>query len=188
MSFKDPVYTTSVDFQPFLVYMYTRKHQKTALLVYTRQETDCAYWKKPYTVHRRGGSPRFAVRVQGLPEKALLHRFHVISAMPFTLIRHLLIPSVRGSAPKKREEPKFLRLLLCSLHSLHPLNPLHSLCLLHPLHLLMRFNSVLCGKRGDERLGLKGGIQAIRPFGKGSERGYDNACRSNMPSWVASDP
>lgn len=54
-----PVYTTSVDFQPFLVYMYTRKRQKTALLVYTRQETDCAYWKKPYAVHRRGGRSSF---------------------------------------------------------------------------------------------------------------------------------
>ena len=44
---------------------YTRMHQKTALLIYTRQETDCAYCKKPYTVHRRGESPRFAVCVQG---------------------------------------------------------------------------------------------------------------------------
>ena len=52
---------------PFLVYMYTRKHQKTALLVYTRQETDCAHCKKPYTVHRRGGSPLSAVRVHPFP-------------------------------------------------------------------------------------------------------------------------
>ena len=72
MSSKDPVYTTSVDFQPFLVYMYTRKHQKTALLVYTRQETDCAHCKKPYTVHRRGESPRFAVRVHPFAWKSAL--------------------------------------------------------------------------------------------------------------------
>ena len=81
--------------------LYTRMHQKTVLLVYTRQETDCTYWKKPYTVHRRGEVlfPLFVCKV--LPKKALFHSFHVISAMPFTPIRYPLIPSVRGSHPRK---------------------------------------------------------------------------------------
>ena len=58
-------------------------------------------------MHRRGEGPLSAACVQGFARKALFHRFHVISVMPFTLIRYLPIPSVRDSAPRKREEPSW---------------------------------------------------------------------------------
>ena len=64
-----------------------------------------------------------------------------------------------------RSQPysKYCSVLFLPLCSLHPLNSLHLLSPLHSLHLLMRFNSVLCGKFGDEGLELNMG--ASKPQG-----------------------